>query len=461
MANMTSNKMIDGDSEICIQSTLDLFSVPPTTVTVERDLWEELRPMNAVTNHGPYEFYNSGNEHYLDMAKNYMYMRIKIVQKNGMPIGHIAAHNKKTEPPPSFVAPINLIGATFFKQVKMIVNGKLTFDSGPDYAHLAYILTDLNNNRETKDGLLGASGWITDCDPSYKEEPEQLNTWRNPGLMKRYYRHINSRTVDYMTPLHIPFARQERYLLNNLDIRFELHRVSDAFALQTTNVANQYKIEVEDMRFFLRKVELGRDVCMAIETQLQRMPAKYPVRRAELKTLHIGSGRTTTPCNALWTGQLPRRVILCTLPNRNYYGSFDKNPFLFAPNNVVKVCLYVNSKCVPYSGPLEMTFYDTEAFGTSLVARAYVQFQTALGGTSNDIDFHRFTRDACYFVFDLSVDNTGDTNNWELMKNGTLSIYMEFSAPMTVDGLKVLALGEFDNLITIDKLRQIQYDYAV
>ena len=457
--------MIDGASEIAIKSELDLFSVPPTTVDVDRSFWEEVRPVNTVTDHGPYEFFIVGNDHYIDMAANYIYLKIKIVNKNGTHMRHENHKSKNDAPPPNFVAPINMIGATFFKQVKMIVNGKLVYDSGPDYPHLAYMMTDLNYDASAKLTHLKAAGWHTDCEPDFSEESGQLNTWRNPGAIKRFKRHCNSRSVDYMAALHIPFARQERYLLNHLDIRLELHRVSDAFALQTAN-NEQYKIVVEDIKFYVRKVELTRDLCLAIETQLNHMPAKYPVRRMELKTLHVGYGRKTTPTNALWNGQLPRRVILCTLPNPNYFGNYDKNPFLFEPNKVVKACLYVNGKCIPYSGPLETTFYDTNTAGTSLVSRAYIQLYTALGigrdDKSNDIDLHRFIRDACYFAFDLSADNTGDTSNWELLKTGTLSIYLEFATRLNSDdGLRVIALGEFDNLITIDKLRQIQYDYAI
>ena len=465
MAN--SNIMIDSTSDIAIQSELDLFSVPPTTVGVEKSFWEEVRPVNAVTDHGPYEFFIVGTDHFIDMSSNYMYLKFKIVNTDGTAVKHTgAAEAADGEPPTNWVAPINLIGSTFFKQVKMIVNGKLTYDSGPDYAHLAYMLTDLNYDTNAKTSHLQIAGMHIDCAMDFKGNAQLLDTYKNPGADIRKHIHRDSRSVEYMATLHIPFAHQERYLLNHLDIRLELHRSTDAFALHTTPAGDKkYKIIVEDMKFYVRKVELTRELTLAIETQLQRMPAKYPVRRIEMKTLHIGVGRKTTPTNALWNGQLPRRVILCTLPNANYFGSFGSNPFLFAPNNVIKACLIVNGQSIPYSGPLEMKFYDNEDIGTSLMTRAYNQLYTAMGiGSSDksiDIDLHRFTRDGCYFAFDLSVDNTTDTNNWELLRTGTLSIYLEFADSIPTNGLRVLALGEFDNLITVDKLRQIQYDYTI
>lgn len=487
--------LIDKKSEHATNTELDLFSVPPTTVTIEQSFWEVLNPINPITNYGPYEFLINGTDHYVDMASNFVELKIRITNADGSKIRH-TIHNvvstaiagrslsttigdedeeetevkqvgdgKEVEIPPNFVAAINMIGATFWKQVKMIVNGKLTFDSGPDYPYLAYILTDLNYGSDAKNGPLQLAGYYKDCTAEFEDDGRMLNTWESPGAQKRALIQRDSRSGEYMATLHIPFAHQERYLLSHLDIRLELHRVSDAFALMSPFSEHKYKIMVDDIKFHIRKVELKRDLYMSLEKQITLNPAKYPVRRTELKTLHIGFGMITTPNNALWNGQLPRRVILCTIPNKNYHGSYDTNPFLFHPNGVKKVCLYVNGKCVPYSGPLEVKFYNTEEEGTSLVAQAFNQLYTATGigldDKSNDIDLHRFIRDACYFVFDLSIDNTIDTSNWELLRTGTLSVYMEFTNPIDADGIRLIALGEFDNLITVDKLRQIQYDYAI
>ena len=458
--------MIDPTGSIGFQSELQLFDIPSTSVDVERTFWETVRPMNTITDDGPYEFFVVGNNHYIDMSSNFIYLKLKIVDSNGKHItGQEIIKNvtSDTKSPDKFIAVNNLIGSTFFKQVKMIVNGRLIYDSGQDYAHLVYMLTDLNNNTATKQSILQAAGWYTDCTPDFVGTGDTLNTWNNPGAQQRHNQHINSRSVEYMSALLVPFARQTRYLLNHLDIRFELHRVSDAFALQTIQHV-KYKIVVEDIKLYIRKIELARDFSMAIEKILQYKPAKYPVRRTELKTFHLGYGRRVTPTNALWNGQLPRRVFICTLPNKNYFGGFDKNPFVFQPNKIMKVCLYVNGACVPYNGPLETTFYKDATAGTSLISRAFTQLYTTIGNLNNEsngIDLHRFNRDACYFAFDLSADNICDSGNWELLRTGTLSIYMEFEESMNDDGLRVLILGEFDNLITIDRLRQIQYDYAV
>ena len=361
------------------------------------------------------------------------------------------------------VAPINVLGKTFFKQLKLFINGKMTYDSGPDYPCLAYILTDLNYDKNAKETHLRAAGHYLDYAED-QHDPNVISTVNNRGWEARRQLFKSSKLVEYMAPLHMPFAHQERYLLSNMDVRVELHRVNDTYALLTPD-QTAYKIVVEDIRFYIRKVELSRELSIAMEQALMRMTAKYPIRRTELKTLHIGQGLRTTPTNVLWNGQLPRRVIVATMNNTAYFGNYGHAPFNFRHHNIIKAALQVNGQCVPHSGPLEVQFKRQAHDEPNLVMRAFTQLYNSMGiGTadkSNGISMNRFLGNACYFVFDLSADNAVDESNWELLHSGTVSVDLEFRENIGAEGLRVIALAEFDNLITIDHHRNIFYDYAV
>ena len=439
-------------SSAATKSELNIFSVPPTQVAVERSFFEEIRPVNTVTNAGPYDFSIDGSHYMIDLASNFLYLKIKIINNDGTDLAD------DTE-----VAPINLIGKTFLQQVKLFINSKLAYDSGPDYAFIAYLLTDLNYGRAAKETHLASAGYVLDHTEEVNDV-DLLDTNVNPGWLKRKAWFRNSREVEFMSTLHVPFAHQEKYLLSNVDIRFELFRNTDRFALFCTGDQN-YKIVVQDIKLYIRKVELGKDLSLAMEQALTRMTAKYPIRRLELKTIQVGQGRRTTPTNTLWNGQLPRRVVICMLSVNAYFGSYHHSPFVFRHHNVTKASLNVNGVVVPHSGPMEFRFREHNVAESTLVTRAYVQMYNALGiGTSdksNDITYDRFKGDACYLVFDLSSDNMADGSNWELVRTGPLSIYLEFSGPIAADGLRVLVMGEFDNLITIDRNRNLFYDYAI
>ena len=461
------NSIFDAASSPSVFSEMDLFAVPPTQVAVERTFDDVIRPMNTVTDDGPYEFSIMGNQYFLDMSANKVYMKLKITNEDGTDItGHIDGVNNEVGS--NYGVPINLIGQTFFKQVKMYIGGKLVYDSGDNYPFLAYITTELNFSREVKDTFLTSAGYDKEWDETIQTSAT-LQGHLNPGFKEKFKRVRDSRFFELKSSLHFPLAHQDKYLLSGMDIRFELFRSSNQFALVTAG--HNFKIHLEEIKLYIRKVELTQQLSLAVETALQRQPAKYPVRRMELKTLHINQGRLTTPENNIWSGQLPRRVVMCLVDTDSYYGSYGKNPFIFEHHGVEQVAIYVNGQCVPYSGPLNVQFRNRTVAGIAeakvpdLVMNAYTQFYNALGfgqhEKSNGISLERFIVSACYFVFDLSQDNVTDKSSWELLRSGTLSVYYKFKKAVENDGIRVLILGEFDNLITINKNRDIEYDYTI
>ena len=68
---------------------------------------------------------------------------------------------------------------------------------------------------------------------------------------------------------------------------------------------------------------------MGHEAALLRHPAKYPVRLIEVTKLHVASGRRAVPANTLFTGQIPRRLVIGFVDMDAYYGNYEKSPFCF------------------------------------------------------------------------------------------------------------------------------------
>ena len=127
--------LLDANSVSSTKTELDIFSVPATQVVVKNGHWEELHPINPVTNEGPYEFHLPPNLHMLQLSKNYVYMQLRI--RHASITDLVAANNP-------LVVPINLIGSTFFKQVKLYINGKLVSNSGDKYANRSYFEKQCN-----------------------------------------------------------------------------------------------------------------------------------------------------------------------------------------------------------------------------------------------------------------------------------------------------------------------------
>ena len=60
---------VHSKSEECTKTELDLFSVPPTQVSLEKGLWIDHQPVSSVSDGGPITFLSPGTEDYVDLAK--------------------------------------------------------------------------------------------------------------------------------------------------------------------------------------------------------------------------------------------------------------------------------------------------------------------------------------------------------------------------------------------------------
>ena len=195
-------KLIDHQSAASTKTELDLFTVPPTQVSIESSFWQAIRLVNNCNSTGPYKFHIDSNPHWTDLNRNYIYAKFQITQTNGGAL-----------PNDIDVAPINLLAQTFFRQLKVYLNSKLVYDSGDNYAYRSFLETELNFDRSIKESLLQASIYVKDApsiDQNYEHGSESPT---NVGHLarKKLFRTTGAGTaedptiphaVEVMAPLH-------------------------------------------------------------------------------------------------------------------------------------------------------------------------------------------------------------------------------------------------------------------
>ena len=218
-------QLLDKDSVPSATSLVDLFTVPSTQAVIDHSYWYAAHPVNTVTSDGPYQFTVSSGPDYVHLGKNYLYMKLQILQPDD-----------KSTTTTQKVAPINLIGKTFFKQVKLALNGKLAFDSGPMYAYRSYLETELNYNGEAKGNTLAAALYAKES-----SDPEKAT---DKGFVAREQKVSTSKIFELMAPIHCDLFLTDRLMISNTHLQLELHRNSDKFCLQSFDAAAQdYKIK--------------------------------------------------------------------------------------------------------------------------------------------------------------------------------------------------------------------------
>ena len=70
---------------------------------------------------------------------------------------------------------------------------------------------------------------------------------------------------------------------------------------------------------------------------IARSPAKFPIRRAEVKTFTIGTGLLLKIEDHLFQGQLPKHGFIGMISNEAFNGSFETNPFNFSHLDLSKL----------------------------------------------------------------------------------------------------------------------------
>ncbi|CAB4001004.1 uncharacterized protein F54H12.2-like [Paramuricea clavata] len=103
------------DSCMRSKSELDLFSVPPTQVVMEKRYWEDADPITSISSSVTVEFLCAAiSGDYTDLASSYLHVKAKITTAVGENVGVDIQ-----------VGPSNLWMHALFSQCEVLLNNKL------------------------------------------------------------------------------------------------------------------------------------------------------------------------------------------------------------------------------------------------------------------------------------------------------------------------------------------------
>lgn len=428
---------------MAVNSGLNIFSVPPTNVSVVRSFFREVLPLSTITQESPFLFRMFSDNLWTDLSRIYLYLELSIekpdVNGRWIPIENTDNH----------VSVIQGIGQTFVQQLKVSVGNSEVYDSGTLYPYKAYITNELSFPKNVKNHFLGSIGYRTD---------KEKNDAADEGFRKRCKIFQSGKKAQFLSRLDFDLGNQELFLLNNLDLLFTIYRAKDSFAVHVLNPAdtNKYRLYVHDVKLYAKMVEVQPSLNMSIYQTLEKQPATYSVRKTEVKSHYISAGRYEVDYNA-FSATIPRRVTIGFVANKAFNGTYSLSPFNFQPFDIRDIAVHAGGMIyplVPYKLQFTKDYY----------VRPYVDLYEAMGMANSDrsidISLNQFKSGWTFFVIPLT-STLDDSCGFELLRSGTTSIRITFNTEIPDDGVEMIVLGEFDQMIMIDYNRHIVSDSIV
>ncbi|XP_061180826.1 uncharacterized protein F54H12.2-like [Saccostrea echinata] len=468
--------MLQPDSCACGMDNLQLFQVPPTNIALEESKWEEYYPISSTLDSetAPIEFEIKGQgDQYLDLSQTYLQMVCQFVQNDG---SDLAGDPAKT-------APVNNILHSLFTEIDVNVNGKIITPGTDTYPYKAYLEKLLSYKPRTlatqmkacslweKDtaGHMDERGLAAlDVDANQTFNVSNANTVtinkpiipaypansKNEGYRKRHEAIDASKKITLLDRLHLDLFQQDRFLPNGVDVRLRFNRARPDFYMMTAQ-ANTGKVKILSMVLWVRKVKPSPTLMNHINQTLNTHRAKYPLRRVEVKSFTIPTGTQSKITDHLFQGQMPKRLILGFVENAAFNGDKTKNPFNFQNFGIKKLDVSIN-------GETMMTRCFEPNFNEDLYLRSYLSMYQALGKLGEDwapdITLEEYKNGYTLWGWDFTKDQEAQSDKFHLIETGNLRVEVQFTNN-TATTLNCVVYAEFDNLLEINKQREVSIDY--
>ncbi|KAK3736565.1 hypothetical protein QZH41_003140 [Actinostola sp. cb2023] len=353
------------------------------------------------------------------------------------------------------IGPVNNLLHSLWRQVDVYFGSTQVSSSTNTYSAESYSKTVLKFGMSAKKSQLQAAMWYGDTSGAFEDAKI---TGRNVGFKSRNALVKESTEFELIGPLYCDVFMIQKYLLSFVDLKIKLVPNTAEYFLMSDEGDKEYQIIFTSIKLKVRKVKIANHVIVAHESALSKVPAVYGVPRSVCKSITIPGTTPSLVKDNVFNGQIPKRLIVFMNKSTATNGNYTSNPFNMDLFSISSIGVYVDGEQMP-SKPLKLNLTGTN--------KMYLEsFQTLFTGTGkyHDDAGNLITRDDYhkgygFFVFDIRPDGCDVSEYLGLRQRGTLSIEIVFSTALT-EAINLFCIGEFDNIIEIDRERNVLYDHT-
>lgn len=430
---------ISNHQSVAVKTELDLFTVKPTQTSIESGYYHECRPVSILDgNSGPIEFIVPPSDDYIDLSRTQIELKVKITTEDGA-----ALANTHT------VVPVNCFLSSLFDHVSIELNGKTITPPSNHYNYRSYIETLLNYSKEAKSTHLSSSLFVQD------ESGTKMDDVTGTGFVKRKS-FIKNGVLQLSSFIHNELSGQDKFLISGVGMGVKFYPSKNGFALmkKSDDLVN-YKITFMEAVLLIRKARINPSILIAHERALTKSNVKIPINRVDVKTITIPSAIQSKNLDNIFIGQMPKRVFVGMVSTKAFNSDITLNPFNFKHYNHTHVALSTDTNTQIRSIKSD--------FDNNLYLSSYMSLFTSSGiffsDSGNCITREDYPKGFALLGFDLTEDLSASDNHLGIPRQGSLRLDITFAKPLT-EAITLLIYGEFDNIIEIDKDRNVYIDYS-
>ena len=408
----------------------------PINVESVQQSFEEIKvtPSNGMSVE-PYEFeFETPDNSFLLMNSLYLYCRARIVRANGSPV------DMTNGPTADKVAPVNNLLMSMWKTIKTKVNDVTLNPSSAEHIPYKSMIETVLSVEGSDKNYTGGSLFF--MDEAGKFNDMTVTPHSNAGFRARRDRSNQKGSFDMCGQITNDFLRSDNHLApgNKLSLTFE--RSPDHFSLMTAG-KEKFKIEIDELAVYGRRVKLFPEALRTVlgaKKEMERYLSSY----TEIKEFPLQASKLDWSVR-LYSGVLPKQVIIGMVSTKAKAGSYDTNPFLFDHFNIKRLNLKINGTRYPQEA------YELD-FEHNHFLREYINVFMNTGkyriNSGNCITPAHFAKGVTLFPFDLTPDQC-DLFHTHAGRMGTLEIEMEWLKPLP-EAVTVIAYSVFDQVVTIN-----------
>lgn len=414
--------------------TLNLFDPVERETSFDRGRTIPIYPLSSNTK-GPFNF------QFPEMEKGYIALPTMRVQVEGQVV-NIDGTDIADD---AAVSVCNMLGPSLFSSLQTTINGKLVPELSTEHLNFkTYIESMQTFNTLAANTHLKSTIFELDQAGKYNHPTE------NKGLVARKKKIVGSRKFQSSTFLCSNWMSCERLFPSFLKLGLTLHRTNDdIIIMKSNNNTDKYKINITDIKVYVRYVDVSEKIFQKHMKLYENMPMLFPLTRSEIKQFSQPANTTSINIHNLYTGALPKSILIFMLKTTDFTGDDKRNPYNFQHFDCEYASLSYNGEIIPQD-PYRMDFSQDN------FVRVYRDVFDLLSVTHDThlITESQFKGGHFLIPFSFSPDQCF-LHHIHPSQTGTIGLELRFKSAVT-NPITILAYSIFDSLLSIEKKGMIE-----